>query len=81
MTVAPRFLGARPHQTGSQTFSRLYNALSLSRELEPLAKALGPSYYRFGGTNADWLTFVENGTTYSEKLAYNVTNITISGKY
>jgi hypothetical protein len=66
---------------GSQTFSRFYNALSLSRELEPLAKAMGPSYYRFGGTNADWLKFVENGTTYREKLPYNVTNITMSGLY
>uniref|UniRef100_A0A914DWT8 Uncharacterized protein n=1 Tax=Acrobeloides nanus TaxID=290746 RepID=A0A914DWT8_9BILA len=48
-------------------------------ELEPLAKALGPSYYRFGGTSADLLTFVENGTTYREKLAYSLMNITISG--
>jgi hypothetical protein len=53
--------------------------LFLSRELEPLAKAMGPSYYRFGGTNADWLKFIENGTTYREKLPYNVTNITMSG--
>ena len=64
----------RPHQTGSQTFSRLYNALSLFRELEPLAKALGPSYYRFGGYSADLLIFTENGTTDNE-------TIPISGVY
>lgn len=45
-----------------------------------MAKAFGPAYYRFGGTIADWLIFNETQTHFHDKLAYNVTNITISSR-
>uniref|UniRef100_A0A914E0X6 Uncharacterized protein n=1 Tax=Acrobeloides nanus TaxID=290746 RepID=A0A914E0X6_9BILA len=42
--------------------------------IQPLAKALGPLHFRFGGTNAEFTIFQENTNqnTYQEKRATTI---------